>query len=212
MNRRPFGCLLATSVALASALPAGAQQQSPAPPATSPGAVVVCESKVGERRVCPAETDDGLTLVRSFGPEACELGRTWGWDETGVWVSEGCSGEFSVAAKKTIGRYTPGSGMKVADTEHGDLTIRVFTYVRYLNQQGLEETYTDAFGETSLIDAREDFQVNKVSSAKGSAIWRTMTSWRPVSPSTTRPATKRGRVSPTPKPSRTSSSGSRTAT
>jgi hypothetical protein len=121
----------------------------------------VCESKAGEKSVCPADTGNGLTLARSFGPGACELGRTWGWDESGVWVSEGCSGEFTVTAKKTLGRYTPGSGMKVVDTEHGDLNIRVFTYVRYLNQEGLEETFTDAFGQTSVVDAREDFQVNK---------------------------------------------------
>jgi hypothetical protein len=124
---------------------------------------VVCVSKTGERQTCAADTRSGVTLEKSMGPGACELGRTWGYDEKGVWVSEGCSGEFSVGKKepKHFGTYTPARGFKVADTEHGNLNIRVFTYVRYLNQSRLDDTYTDAFGQTRSVQQRQDFQVNK---------------------------------------------------
>ena len=97
---------------------------------------VVCGSKIGERVSCAADTSGGVTLTKSLGTAACELGRTWGYDEKGVWVSDGCGAEFSIAAPRasTFGRYTPGVGFKVADTQYGDLNIRPITYLRYLNQ------------------------------------------------------------------------------
>jgi hypothetical protein len=124
---------------------------------------VICTSSSGEKRTCPADTTGGVTLARSTGPGACELGRTWGYDPAGVWVSEGCGGEFSLGPAKTkrFGRYSPTQGFKVADTEHGDLNIRVFTYVRYLNQKGFDESYTNAFGQTSTVQQRQDIQLNK---------------------------------------------------
>lgn len=129
----------------------------------SPSTDVVCGSQPGGRQVCAADTRKGVTLVRSTGPGACELGRTWGYDANGIWVSDGCSGEFSLGRKEeeSFGRYTPGAGFKVADTEHGDLNFRLFTYVRYLNQMRLDETFTDSFGVTKDVKQRQDFQLNK---------------------------------------------------
>lgn len=60
-----------------------------------------------------------------------------------------------------IGRYTPTQGFKVADTEYGDLNVRLFMYVRYLSQRLVDESYTDAFGNTRAISQRQDMQVNK---------------------------------------------------
>jgi hypothetical protein len=39
--------------------------------------------------------------------------------------------------------------------------VRLFSYVRYLNQKGLDPTYTDSFGNTFSVKQREDFQLNK---------------------------------------------------
>ncbi len=61
-----------------------------------------------------------------------------------------------------FGSYTPGKGLKVADTEYGDLNIRLFTYFRYLNSKQLSRTYTNAFDQTSDVQQRQDLQVNKV--------------------------------------------------
>ncbi len=60
------------------------------------------------------------------------------------------------------GTYTPGSGFKVADTPQGDLSIRVWAYMRYLNQLPLDDQYVDAFGNTKLVKQRQDMQLNKV--------------------------------------------------
>ncbi len=126
------------------------------------GTTVVCASQRGERQTCAADTRSGVTLVTSLGPGACELGRTWGYDEKSIWVSDGCSAEFAIGSgKPRSDRYTPAQGFKVFDTEHGNMNIRLFTYIRYLNQEGLDDEYTNAFGVTCAIDTREDFQVNK---------------------------------------------------
>jgi hypothetical protein len=62
---------------------------------------VTCASKAGERQACPADTSKGVALGRSTGDAACLLGHTWGYEETGVWVKDGCAGEF------VLGQATP---------------------------------------------------------------------------------------------------------
>src|SRR6476620_5946627 len=59
-------------------------------------ATVTCSSKEGERQDCPADTSAGIALQRSLGPGECLLGKTWGYDDKSVWVSDGCSAEFVV--------------------------------------------------------------------------------------------------------------------
>ena len=78
-------------------------------------------------------------------------------------VANGCGAEFSVVyqAPEEFGRYNPAQGFKVADTGRGDLNLRVFGYVRYLNQQATDETYTNAFGTMSEVQQRQDLQLNK---------------------------------------------------
>jgi hypothetical protein len=39
--------------------------------------------------------------------------------------------------------------------------MRLFSYARYLNQKGLDETYTDSFGTTKTVAKREDIQLTK---------------------------------------------------
>jgi hypothetical protein len=63
---------------------------------------------------------------------------------------------------KTWGKYTPNLGFKVANTEYGDLSVSLYSYGRYLNQLGLNSTYTDAFGNVKNVQRRQDFQLNKV--------------------------------------------------
>ncbi len=55
------------------------------------------------------------------------------------------------------GTYKTNLGFKVADTEHGDLSISLYSYGRYLNQKALEPTYTSYFGVTSTLQQRQDF-------------------------------------------------------
>ncbi len=43
----------------------------------------------------------------------------------------------------------------------GQIYLRLFSYARYLNQKGLDPTYTDSFGNTFAVKQREDVQLNK---------------------------------------------------
>lgn len=66
------------------------------------------------------------------------------------------------APAATWGAFEPGRGFVVARTDLAELDFSVFTYVRYLNQKGLDETFTDSFGRTREIDRRSDMQLQKV--------------------------------------------------
>jgi hypothetical protein len=65
-------------------------------------------------------------------------------------------------APKKWGAYTPNFGYKVANTELGDMSVSIYSYVRYLNQKNLAPTYTNYFGVTSTLQQRQDVQINKV--------------------------------------------------
>jgi hypothetical protein len=61
------------------------------------------------------------------------------------------------------GVFQPGGqGFKVVDTPQGDLNFSAWAYVRYLNQQDLDDSYVDAFGRERAINQRNDFQLNKI--------------------------------------------------
>jgi Protein of unknown function (DUF3011) len=169
--------LLAASPALAAS-PPDADPASPdaaTPPATMPTAedlTVSCSSKIGERNQCPADTSKGVALMRSSGEAPCLLGKTWGYDDQGIWVSDGCSGLFVVghelppnalkaAKKQKSPEYVPNQGFLLYEGEMGQIYMRLLTYVRYLNQKGLDPTYTDFFGNAHAVVQREDIQLNK---------------------------------------------------
>jgi hypothetical protein len=129
---------------------------------------VTCASKAGERAQCAADTSAGVVLTRSTGEAPCLLGRTWGYDQTSIWVSDGCSAEFLTGGAaesdaKTPGtpRHVPNVGFLLFDGEKGQIYFRLFSYGRYLNQRNLDETYVDAFGNTQTVKRRQDIQLQK---------------------------------------------------
>ena len=65
---------------------------------TSVSSVVSCVSTGTERQQCPADTRAGIVMLRPTGEAACLLGRNWGYDDQGVWVSEGCGGDFGTGS------------------------------------------------------------------------------------------------------------------
>src|SRR5215831_8913640 len=128
--------------------------------------VVTCESKPGERNACPADTSKGVILAKSMGEAPCLLGKTWGYDDKSVWVSDGCSGQFVVKGEGTQEpskkpEYIPNAGFRLYTGDKGEIYMRLFSYARYLNQKGLDPTYTDSFGNTFSVKQREDFQLTK---------------------------------------------------
>jgi hypothetical protein len=130
---------------------------------------IVCQSRPGERESCAANTSAGVVLVNSIGTAACLLGRTWGYDDNGIWVSDGCSGEFVAGAaavsqgptKVGAPQYIPNAGFLLVDGDKGQIYFRLFSYVRYLNQRNIDETYTDAFGVEHTVQQRQDIQLAK---------------------------------------------------
>jgi len=66
-----------------------------------------CESVDHRDRYCPADTRGGVRLVRQDSRADCVLGRTWGYDRGGVWVTRGCRARFELGGR---GRYDGGYG------------------------------------------------------------------------------------------------------
>ena len=160
--------------AVLSAAIAGRSHAQPAPdPASAAGAsttdaqtrvahkTIVCESREGERQYCPATTSAGVALVRTAGTAPCLLGKTWGYDDGGIWTSDGCSGEFiagQVAEEPTRPKpfeHIPNIGFLLYDGEKGQVYFRLFSYARYLNQRNIDASYTDFFGRRARPSAGE---------------------------------------------------------
>src|SRR4029079_2537893 len=104
----------------------------------------------------------------STGTAACLLGKTWGYDQNSIWVSDGCSAEFATATtveavSTRIGapRHIPNVGFLLFDGEKGQIYLRLFSYARYLNQRNLDDSYVDAFGASHTVQRRQDIQLQK---------------------------------------------------
>ena len=154
-----FLAFLATPAAAQDTQDDSATGQSAGAPQTV-AATVTCSSKPGERSSCAADTSKGVVLLRSTGDAPCLLGRTWGYDQTSVWVSDGCSAEFVTGAavapetkKPKPLTHIPNVGFLLVDDEKGQIYFRLFSYARYLNQRNLDESYVDAFGNTQTVAA-----------------------------------------------------------
>jgi Protein of unknown function (DUF3011) len=142
--------------------PAAPQVPSERPP------TLTCVSKGGDRVQCAADTSRGVVLLRSTGDAPCLLGRTWGYDQSSVWVSDGCAAEFATAPAAESGAtepkaptYIPNAGFLLLDGSKGQIYFRLFSYGRYLNQRNLDSEYVDAFGNTKTVQRRQDVQLNK---------------------------------------------------
>src|SRR5262245_43122177 len=121
-----------------SSSPPAAPPQSGAPsPPEQTTTTVRCESKPGQRVSCPADTSAGVVLQRSSGEAPCLLGKSWGYDQTSVWVSDGCSGDFltgqaaqSEPTKRKAPFHVPNVGFLLFDGEKGQIYFRLFSYAR----------------------------------------------------------------------------------
>ena len=124
--------LLLAAITLNEAAVLNAEQNSAQATVSS---VVSCISKGKERQQCPADTRAGIVMLRPTGEAACLLGRNWGYDDQGVWVSEGCGGEFgtgstsrtTVTVTATAEHVVPA----VAKSEMATVTTGVNPEVRY---------------------------------------------------------------------------------
>lgn len=75
----------------------GGWQPPPPPPPPQAGRSFRCESQRGRREYCAVPMGNGYpVLVRNLSNTPCDLQRNWGWDRGGVWVDDGCRGEFRI--------------------------------------------------------------------------------------------------------------------
>jgi len=158
-----------------------ASEDAAGPAAQSQPPSLSCASKPGERTQCPAVTAAGVALIRSTGSAACLLGKTWGYTDKGVWVSDGCSGEFllgaaaqaaaqttppatgpTVPAIETWGEFDPGQGFLVGRSSAGELAIAGYALARYINQTPGVQDFTDHLGNTRPVDGRHDIYPHRV--------------------------------------------------
>ena len=66
--------------------------------------VVNCASTDGRYSRCFTRTEGQVSLRKQLSSQPCVMQRTWGYDQNGIWVDNGCRGQF------VVGRGGPGSG------------------------------------------------------------------------------------------------------
>ncbi len=69
-----------------------------------------CESRDGRMRRCSVDTRYGVRINRQLSDSPCIQGRSWGYDRSGVWVSNGCRAEFVAGGGYGGGSSYPGGG------------------------------------------------------------------------------------------------------
>ena len=60
------------------------------------GQVISCASDDGRRHYCQADTRGRVQLLKKQSDSSCQEGRSWGYDERGIWVDHGCRADFQV--------------------------------------------------------------------------------------------------------------------
>lgn len=100
-HSQTHGTLLVTTLAVlcAVAMPLTAQDSRDS------HARMTCASTNFQRTICEADTSAGVSLVRQLGDDKCEEGRTWGFNERGIWVDRGCRAEFALYYRAAGGNW-----------------------------------------------------------------------------------------------------------
>ena len=57
---------------------------------------VTCSFSDHEWHLCQADTREGARLLKQMSAAPCVAGKTWGWDDKGIWVDQGCGGQFAL--------------------------------------------------------------------------------------------------------------------
>jgi hypothetical protein len=59
------------------------------------------------------------------------------------------------------GSFAAGRGFTLAKTEYGEMNFSAYTQIRYVNQVGTDDTFTDRFGVEKPYKSRQDITLNK---------------------------------------------------
>ncbi len=171
------------ALSLLSAVSASAQPSATTTADTLPR--VTCAATSAERTYCAGDVSSGVVLITSTGSGECLLGRTWGYDQRGVWVTDQCSGEFAFGGLsqqtttpdatpapqtpreptprlETWGEFDPGDGFLVARTSFGELAISGYGLVRFIDQTPGSQTFIDHLGDDRATDGRNDIWPHRI--------------------------------------------------
>ena len=67
-----------------------------------------CSSDDMRRHVCAVDTTGGVQMVHQKSEAKCIQGRSWGYDNRGIWVDHGCRAEFEVGAQVVVETHRDG--------------------------------------------------------------------------------------------------------
>lgn len=139
-------------------LSASAQQSSTQVTVSS---VVTCVSTGDQRQHCPANTNAGIVMLHQSSETNCLLGRNWGYDAQGVWVSEGCGGDFATGSTSRSSAI-PAEAKAIA--EPVDQTAELATVTTGTNPKfdytGLFNPYGSIRNIVSISDTGAEVQDN----------------------------------------------------
>jgi len=107
---------------------------------------VRCESQDRHTRYCNVDTRRGVRLERQLSDRACVRGRTWGANERGIWVTDGCRAEFS------LNGYGGGNGYGYARNFRCESTDNRTRYCNADTRYGIE--LVRQFSRNSCVEGR----------------------------------------------------------
>lgn len=85
---------------------------------------LTCESKNNARAVCAGDLRLGVALVHEFGNNDCLLGTTWGFDDAGVWVTDGCRARFALGGYRLPAGAVPPGATRVRCESSSEARVR----------------------------------------------------------------------------------------
>ncbi len=71
---------------------------------------VRCESTNSRRIWCRVNAQGGVRIARQISHSACIEGRTWGSNDRGIWVSNGCRADFAIRSGRDYRHGNDGYG------------------------------------------------------------------------------------------------------
>ena len=72
-----------------------------------------CTSDDGGKRYCPADTSKGVRLVKRLSTDIPCTRSSWGYDEKGIWVDNGCDAEFALGPETEAASSASAGGKKI---------------------------------------------------------------------------------------------------
>lgn len=164
---RPWARAAAAGVGLLAlaALPAHAQTDSAPPVATAPAADEKrqhMEQELQELLAMRAEFDRRIRALEvdlhgSAAPSAMTAPV-----ESAPAIQKIPVQEASAKPPVKWGGFEPGKGVILMRSDMGEVDMGLVSYLRYLNQHGMDKSYTSTFGQAFDVTPREDFQLAKV--------------------------------------------------